>query len=186
MKTANLYRSTTPCASKPRYYPRAQFPSSPSASIRSQSSSSSSRSVGTSSSSFASERSRSKAGTPDFAGGGVDDLTVGRAAWILRPFWLLVMDIRPISEPVNAAAASATDYFDWGPRWTRGVICDFFTRARGGIGDRSRLQVEGGIRWRELRPDSERAPRRRVAGRASGAFWLGLTRHYPYSCSFFT
>jgi hypothetical protein len=43
------------------------------------------------------------------------------------------------------------------PGWPRCVICDFFTRARGGIGDRSRLLVEGGIRWRELRADSQRA-----------------------------
>jgi len=85
------------------------------------------------------------------------------------------MDIRYISGPVNAAAASVNDCFDWGPGSPRGIICDFFTRARGGI-DRSRLQVEGGIRWRELRADSQRAPLgwgcRRRARRDSGAFGL--------------
>jgi len=63
-KTASLYRSTTPRANKLVAF--APLRSSPAASIKSQSSSSS-RSVRTSSSSFASERSRSSAGTPDFS-----------------------------------------------------------------------------------------------------------------------
>ena len=47
--------------------------------------------------------------------------------------------------------------------WPQGEICDFFTHTRGGIGDRSRLQVEGvvsaggssGLTARGLRLDGD-------------------------------